>query len=90
MTMQGLLASIWSDKINRMQIERDIIENWKSIRKWGDAKDIATQAGVSVESVYLAFRTGKASDHLFKVMTAFYMQRQSFYNHITSTLNDYE
>ena len=73
-----------------MQIERSIIENWKTLRKWGDAKDIATQAGVSAESVYLAFRTGRASDHLFKVMTAFYMQRQSFYNHITQTLNDYE
>ena len=73
-----------------MQIEQDIIQKWRDLRKWGDAKEISQIAKCSRETVYLAFRTGKASSHLFNIMSAYYMQRMAFYEHLSNTLNDYQ
>jgi hypothetical protein len=73
-----------------MQIDAQTLKNWQDLRKYGDAKEIAVMAGVSTETVYLAFRTGKASDHLFKVMTAFYAVRDKYYDSLTQTLNDFQ
>ena len=73
-----------------MQIETDIIDKWRSLRKWGDAKEISEIAKCSRQTVYLTFRTGKASTHLFNIMSAYYMGRMAFYDHITQNLNDFQ
>jgi len=73
-----------------MQIEQGIIQKWRELRKWGDAKEISQIAKCSRETVYIAYRTGKASSHLFNIMSAYYMQRMAFYDHLNQTLNDYQ
>lgn len=70
-----------------MQFEQDIIRKWRELRKYGDAKEIAQIAKCSRQTVYLAYRTGKASTHLFNIMYAYYLQRMSAYNELTEILN---
>lgn len=57
-----------------MIIKNKYLKRWKSLKEWGDQKEIQRIAGVSHVTVIKAFR-GEASEELFKIIQEFYNQR---------------
>lgn len=63
-----------------MTIEKQLLTKWTGLRSMEDAARIAEKAGVTVQTIRNAFRTGKCSDEVFKTMAEFYQDKVNMIN----------
>ncbi len=58
-----------------MEIRKEILDKWASIRVHGDAMEIAKMAGVRPRAIYNAMKTGKMSLKTLDAIVDFYAKR---------------
>lgn len=58
-----------------MTIPEKLITKWKVLRSPGDSNKMAQDSSLSEETFNRAFREGKCSDEVFKIMAAFYKEK---------------
>jgi AcrR family transcriptional regulator len=70
-----------------MKIPNKLLREWEQLRSGGDAQKIAELAGVSVMTVYRAFREEACNDDVLDAIAKYYKDKK---DKVDAILQDYQ
>jgi hypothetical protein len=76
-------------KVNKkMKIPNKLLRDWEKLKSNGDAQKIAEIAGVSVMTVYRAFREEVCNDDVLEAIAKYYKEKKDRVDAILQDFND--